>query len=56
VKLYWRRDVNEILSSTLEVVLGQVRVPIPQSKDFTKEIQKERTYCSFLFLVCIYFN
>ena len=36
MKLYQRRDVNETLSSTLEVVLRQVRVPIPQSKDFYK--------------------
>ena len=56
MKLYQRRDVDETLSSTLEVVLRQVRVLIPQSKDFTKEIQKERTYCSLLFLVYIYPN
>ena len=31
MKLYWRRDVNETLSSTLEVVLRQVKVLIPQS-------------------------
>ena len=56
MKLYWRRDVNETLSSTLEVVLRQVRVPIPQSKDFTRGIQKERTCRSLLFLVYIYSN
>jgi len=56
VKLYWRRDINETLSSTLEVVLRQVRVPIPQSKVFTRGIQKERTCRSLLFLVCIYPN
>ena len=56
MKLYQRRDVNKTLSSTLEVVLRQVRVPIPQSKDFTKGIQKERTCCSLLFLGCIYPN
>ena len=49
MKLYQRRDVNETLSSTLEVVLRQVRVPIPQSKDLTKGIQKERTCHSLLF-------
>ena len=36
MKLYRRRDVNKTLSSTLEVVLRQVRVPIPQSKVFYK--------------------
>ena len=35
MKLYRRRDVNETLSSILEIVLGQVRVPIPQSKGNT---------------------
>jgi len=35
VKLYRKRDVNETLSSTLEVVLRQIRVPIPQSKGNT---------------------
>ena len=49
MKLYWRRDVNETLSSTLEVVPRQVRVPIPQSKVFTKGIQKERTSVPFSF-------
>ena len=53
MKLYQRRDVNETLSSTLEVVLRQIRVPIPQNKEFTKGIQKERTCRSLLFLVCI---
>jgi len=33
VKLYQRRDVNETLSSTLEVVLRQIRVPILQSNE-----------------------
>jgi len=40
VKLYQRRDVNETLSSTLEVVLRQVRVPIPQSKILQREYRK----------------
>jgi len=40
VKLYWRRNVNETLSSTLEVVLRQVRVPIPQSKILQREYRK----------------
>ena len=33
MKLYQRRDVNETLSSTLEVVLRQIRVPILQSNE-----------------------
>ena len=37
MKLYRRRDVNETLSSTLEVVLRQVRIPIPQSKGNTEK-------------------
>ena len=40
MKLYWRRDVNKTLSSTLEVVLKQVRVLIPQSKILQKEYRK----------------
>ena len=49
MKLYQRRDVNETLSSTLEVVLRQVRVLIPQSKDFTKGIQKRELAVLFSF-------
>ena len=37
MKLYRRRDVSETLSSTLEIVLRQVRVPIPQSKILQRE-------------------
>jgi len=40
VKLYWRRDVNKTLSSILEVVLRQVRVPISQSKILQREYKK----------------
>jgi len=40
VKLYQRRDVNKTLSSTLEVVLRQVRVLIPQSKILQREYRK----------------
>ena len=40
MKLYWRRDVNKTLSSTLEVVLRQVRVSIPQSKILQREYRK----------------
>ena len=42
MKLYWRRDVNETLSSTLEVVLRQIRVPIPRSnKNTRRNTEKE---------------
>jgi len=40
VKLYQRGDVNETLSSTLEIVLRQVRVLIPQSKILQREYRK----------------
>ena len=40
MKLYWRRDVNKTLSSTLEAVLRQVRVPIPQSKILQRKYRK----------------
>jgi len=49
VKLYWRRDVNETLSSTLEIVLRQVRVPIPQSKILQKEYKKKELAIPFSF-------
>jgi len=49
VKLYWRRDVNETLSSTLEVVLRQVRVPIPQSKILQREYRKRELTVPFPF-------
>jgi len=49
VKLYQRRDVNETLSSTLEVVLGQVRVPIPQSKVLQREYKKRELAVPFSF-------
>jgi len=49
VKLYWRRDVNETLSSTLEVVLRQVRVPIPQSKILQREYRKRELAVPFSF-------
>jgi len=48
VKLYWRRDINETLSSTLEVVLRQVRVPIPQSKILQREYRKRELLFSSL--------
>jgi len=47
VKLYQRRDVNETLSSTLEVVLRQVRVPIPQSKVLQREYRKRELAVPF---------
>jgi len=50
VKLYWRRDVNETLSSTLEVVLRQVRVPIPQGKrEYREEYRKRELAVPFSF-------
>jgi len=49
VKLYWRRDVNETLSSTLEVVLRQVRVPIPQSRILQREYRKRELAVPFSF-------
>jgi len=49
VKLYQRRDVNETLSSTLEIVLRQVRVPIPQSKILQKEYRKRELAVPFSF-------
>jgi len=49
VKLYRRRDVNETLSSTLEVVLRQVRVPIPQSKVLQREYRKRKLAVLFSF-------
>jgi len=49
VKLYWRRDVNETLSSTLEIVLRQVRVLIPQSKILQRKYRKKELAVSFSF-------
>jgi len=49
VKLYQKRDVNETLSSTFEVVLRQVRVPIPQSKILQREYRKRELAVPFSF-------
>jgi len=49
VKLYRRRDVNETLSSTLEVVLRQIRVPIPQSKVLQRGYRKRELAVPFSF-------
>jgi len=49
VKLYQRRDVNGTLSSTLEVVLRQVRVLIPQSKILQREYRKRELVIPFSF-------
>jgi len=49
VKLYQRRDVNETLSSTLEIVLRQIRVPIPQSKILQREYRKRELAIPFSF-------
>ena len=49
MKLYQRRDVNETLSSTLEVVLRQIRVLIPQSKILQREYRKRELAIPFSF-------
>ena len=49
MKLYQRRDVNGTLSSTLEVVLRQVRVLIPQSKILQREYRKRELVIPFSF-------
>ena len=49
MKLYRRRDVDETLSSTLEVVLRQIRVPIPQSKVLQREYRKRELAVPFSF-------
>jgi len=54
VKLYWRRDVNKTLSSTLEVVLRQVRVPIPQSKILQRKYRKRELCWIELLLILLY--
>jgi len=48
VKLYQRKDVNKTLSSTLEVVLKQVRVLIAQSKILQREYRKRELVVSSL--------
>jgi len=42
-------DSNKTLSSTLEVVLRQIRVPIPQSKNYRKEYKKRKLVVLFSF-------
>ena len=49
MKLYQRRDVNKTLSSTLEVILRQVRVLIPQSKILQEEYRKRELAIPFSF-------
>jgi len=49
VKLYCKGDVDETLSSTLEVVLRQVRVLIPQSKILQREYRKRELAVPFSF-------
>ena len=44
-----RIDVNKTLSSTLEAVLRQVRVPIPQSKILQREYRKRELAVPFFF-------
>ena len=49
MKLYQRRDINKTLSSTLEIVLRQVRVLIPQSKILQREYRKRELVVPFSF-------
>ena len=49
MKLYQRRDVNETLSSTLEIVLKQVRVLIAQSNILQREYRKRDLAIPFSF-------
>jgi len=49
VKLYQRIDVNETLSSILEIVLRQVRVLIPQSKILQRKYRKRELAVPFSF-------
>ena len=49
MKLYQRRDVNETLSSTFEIVLRQVRVSIPQSRILQREYKKRELVVPFSF-------
>ena len=49
MKLYQRKDVDETLSSTLEVVLRQIRVPIPWSKVLQREYRKRELAVPFSF-------
>ena len=49
MKLYRRRDINETLSSTLEVVLRQVRVLVPQSRVLQREYRKRELAVPFSF-------
>ena len=49
MKLYRRRDVVETLSSTLEIVLRQVRVLIPQSMILQREYRKKELAVPFSF-------
>ena len=49
MKSYWRRDVNKTLSSTLEIVLRQVKVLIPQSKILQREYRKRELAVPFSF-------
>ena len=49
MKLYQRRDVNKTLSSTLEIILRQVRVLISQSKILQREYRKRELAVPFSF-------
>ena len=49
MKLYQKRDVNETLSSTLEIALRQIRVLIPQSRILQREYRKRELAVPFSF-------
>jgi len=49
VKLYQKRDINETLSSSLEVVQRQVKVLILQSKILQREYRKRELAVLFSF-------
>jgi len=49
VKLYQRRDIDKTLSSTLEIVLRQVRALISQSKILQRKYRKRELAVPFSF-------
>ena len=49
MKLYQKRDINETLSSSLEVVQRQVKVLILQSKILQREYRKRELAVLFSF-------
>ena len=49
MKLYQRRDIDKTLSSTLEIVLRQVRALISQSKILQRKYRKRELAVPFSF-------